>query len=107
MIEYPHLCVVECLELLCVTDEPVKLWDVKVEVHGKYDVEVVEKRDIDSGQKVLQILMNASAHKFGESGEKKTCGRRPRSACCVGTKSKDNAKMKSFESGHHCQGSGQ
>jgi len=59
VIEYPHLCVVECLELLCVTDEPVKLWDVKVEGHKEVDIEVVEKGGIDSGQEVLQILMNA------------------------------------------------
>jgi hypothetical protein len=35
------------------TDEPVKLWDVKVEIREEFDVEVVETRGIDSGQKVL------------------------------------------------------
>jgi len=59
VIVNPNICAVEFIEL-CMTDEPVKLWDVKiVEVHEEFDEEVVEKRDIDSGQKVLQILANA------------------------------------------------
>jgi len=64
------------VELSCVTYKPVKLWDVKVAVHEKYDVEVVEKRGVDSGQKDLQILIRAFECKFGESGEDKACGRR-------------------------------
>ena len=83
MIEGRHPCVAICPELLCVGDEPVKLWDIKIGVHEKFDVEVVEKRDIDSGQKVLQIPINATEFKFGESGVDKTCGRRQRSACWI------------------------
>jgi len=74
-IENHHFCVVICLELFCVTDKPVKLGEVKVEVHEKVDVEVAEKRGIDSGQKVLQILINTSEYKFSESGEDRACGR--------------------------------
>jgi len=54
----------------------MKLWDVKVEVHEEYDAEVVEKRGIYSGQKVLQVFINTFEYKFGESGEDKACGRR-------------------------------
>jgi len=80
--------VVEYLELLYVTDELVKLWDVKVEVHKEYDAEVVEKRGIDSGhcQKVLQILVNTYENKFGESGEGKAHRRRQRSAFRIGAR---------------------
>jgi len=80
-----------------VTDEPVKLWDVKVEVHEKRNIEVLKKRGIDSGQKVLQIFINASEKKFGESWEDKACGRRQRSACSVGSRSRGTElKMKGF-----------
>jgi len=68
--------VVECLEPFCVTDKPAKLWDIEVEVHEKCDVEAIEKRCIDSGQKVLQIFMNAFECEFDENGEGKACGRR-------------------------------
>jgi len=71
-----HFCVVECLELFGVTYKPVKLWEVIVEIHEEYDEELVENRGINSGQKVLQILINTSETKFGESGEDKACGRR-------------------------------
>src|SRR5712671_754282 len=98
---------VECLERFRVTDKPVKLWDVEVEVHEKYDVEVVEKRGVDSGQEVFQILINTFEYKSGESGEDKACERRQRSACWVGARSRGmESKIKCFESGHHCQGSG-
>jgi len=80
--------VIECLELFCVTDEPVKLWDVKIEVHEKENVEVVEKRSIDPDQEVLQILVSAYEYRFSESGEGKTCRGRQRSACRVGTRSR-------------------
>jgi len=56
--------------------------------HEKCDVEVVEKRGIELSKKVLQILMNAVEYKFGESGEDKACGRRQRSACWVGARSR-------------------
>jgi len=93
--------------LLCVTDEPVKLLDVKVEVHERYEVEVVEKRGIDSDQKVLQILINTFECKFGESGEDKACERRERSACWVRARlGGTELKTKGFECGHHCEGSG-
>jgi len=52
------------------------LWDIEVEVHEKYDVEAIEKRGIDSGQKALQILMNAFEGEFVENGDGKACGRR-------------------------------
>jgi len=56
----------------------VKLWDVRVEVHEveECDGEVVKKRGIDSGQKVLQILISAFERNFGESGEDKAFWRR-------------------------------
>jgi len=38
-------------------------------VHREYGEEVIEIRSIDSGQKVLQILMNAYEGKSGESRE--------------------------------------
>jgi len=85
----------------------VKLGEVKVEVHEKVDVEVAEKRGIDSGQKVLQILINTLECKLGESGKDKACGRRRKSACWVGPRSRGTeSKIKEFKSGHHCQGSG-
>jgi len=80
--------VVVCPEHLGVADKPVKLWEVKVEVHEKRDAEVVEKRGIDSGQKVLQIHINASESKSGESGKDKACGRKQKSACWVGARSR-------------------
>jgi len=99
--------VVKCLEIFRVTYKPAKLWDVKVEVLEEYDAEVVEKRGIDSSQKVLQILINAFEYKFGESGEDKACGRRQVLACCVGERPRGTKlEVKGFESGHHCQGSG-
>jgi len=61
-------------------NEPLKLWNVRVEVHGGCDVEVVEKRGMDSGQKV-QILINAFERESAENGEDKACVRRERSAC--------------------------
>jgi len=89
------------------TDELVKLWKVKVEVHEEYDGEVVEKRGIDSDQEVLQILTNTFESKFGESREDKTCGWGQRSACWVGARSRGTgSKEKGSESGHRCQGSG-
>jgi len=98
--------VVECLEPFCVTYKPAKLWDIEVEVHEKYDVEAIEKRGIDSGQEVLQTLMNAFKCEFVENGEGKPCGWRQRSVCCVGARSRGTEfKMKGFESGHHYQGS--
>jgi len=51
-----------------------------VEVHEEYDVEVIEKSDIDSGQKVLQILIDTFEYKFGESREDKACEWRQTSA---------------------------
>jgi len=51
---------VKCLEIFGETYKSAKLWDVKVGVLEECDVEVVEKRGIDSGQKVLQIFRNAS-----------------------------------------------
>jgi len=68
--------VVECLEPFCLTYKPAKLWDIEVEVHEKYDVEAIEKRGIDSGQKALQILMNAFEGEFVENGDGKAWGRR-------------------------------
>jgi len=107
VIEGRHPCVAICPELLCVGDEPVKLWDVKVEVHEKYDVEVVKKRGIDLGQKVLQILINAFERKVGESRGDKACGRRQRSAFWIGARSRGTeSKIKGFKAGHHCQSSG-
>src|SRR5712672_3876386 len=100
-----HLCVVECLELFCVIYEPVKLWDVKVEVHEECDGEVIEKWGIDSGQKVLQILINAFECESGESGDDKARGWRQRPACWVGARSRETeSKTKGFESGHDCEG---
>jgi len=83
------------------------LWEVKVEVHEKCGVKVVEKRGIGSGQKVLQIFMNTFECKSGERGKDKACGRRQRSACWVGARSRGmESKIKGFQAGHHCQGSG-
>jgi len=79
---------IECLELFCVAYKPVKVWEIKVEVHEEYDDEFVESRYIDSGQKALQILINAVEFKFGESGEDKGCGQMQRSACWVGARSR-------------------
>jgi len=91
--------------MFCVTYKPVKLWDTKVEGLEEHDEEAVEKRGIDSGQKVLQIRINASEHKVGESGEDKAWGWRRRSACWVGERLRVvEHKMKHFEFGHHCQG---
>jgi len=56
--------------------KPAKFWDVKVGVLEECDAEVVEKRGINSSQKVLQIRINASEYKFGESGEDEARGRR-------------------------------
>src|SRR5712671_72330 len=106
-VENRHLCAVECFELFCVTYKPVKLWDVKVEVHEKHDVQAVEKRGIDPGQKALQILINTFKCKSGESGEGKTRGRRQMSGGWVGARSRGTEfKTKVFESGHHCQSGG-
>jgi hypothetical protein len=58
-----------------VTYKPVKLRDVKVEVHEEYDADPVDMRGINLGQKVLQILIDASEHKVDESGENKASGR--------------------------------
>jgi len=70
------MCAVECLQLFCVTYKPGKLWDVKVEVHEECGLEDVDKRGIDLGKKVLQIIITAFECKFGESGENKACERR-------------------------------
>jgi len=103
-----HVCAVECLESLRMTDEPVKLWDVKVEVHEEFDVEVVEMGGIDLGQKVLRILINAFEVESSESGKDKACGRRQRLAFWVGARLRGKeSKIKVFESGHDCEGSGQ
>ena len=90
---------VACLELFCVAYKPVKLWDVKVDIHVKCDVEFVEKRDVDLGQKDLQIFFITVECKFGESGEDKACGRRERSAFRVRENLRGKEiKMKGFES---------
>src|SRR5712671_2210410 len=107
VIENEHRCSGECVEHLCVIDKPVKLRDIKLEVHEECDVEVVDKRGIDSGQKVLQILINAFEPKFGESGEDKACERVQKSAGRVGARLRGmESKIKGFESVHRCQGSG-
>ena len=68
-------------------------------------MEVVEKRGMDSGQKV-QILINAFERESAENGEDKACVRRERSACWVGARLRGTeSKFKGFEFGHHRQGS--
>jgi len=99
--------VVEYLEPCYVSYKPVKLWDVKGEISEEYDVEAVEKRGIDWGQKVLQILISTLECQFGESREDNACGSRQKSAWWAAARSRGTeSKIKGFESGHHCQGSG-
>jgi len=63
-------------ELLCVTDEPVKLRDIKVVVLEEYHAQVQEYRGIDSGDETLQVITAALKFQPGESGEDKGGERR-------------------------------
>jgi len=72
---------IECLECFCMSDEPVKLGDIKIEVHEEYYAEGVMKRGVESGHKILQVLVNALKFELGESGGDRAGQWRPTLAC--------------------------
>jgi hypothetical protein len=64
-------------------DELEELRDVKDELIEERNVEALESRSINSGYKVLQILVVTLERHVGESREDSTFGRRRRSASSI------------------------
>jgi len=94
------------LGLFQVTDEPVKLWDVKHEVHEEIYCEVVESRGINLGYEFLQVLVSAVELQRRESGEDRAGEGGRTSALWVWARSRGlESQPKPFEPGQGGQAS--
>ena len=73
-----------------VTDEVEKKWSVEDKLIEECYISVAEKRDVDSGDDILQVLAIAFEIKLGESGEDNGSEGRRRSTFSVSPRSRES-----------------
>lgn len=83
-----HSCSVVCFERFSTSEKVVESWDVEYQLVKKCYTGVVELSDVNSGDKVFEVLADTFEPKVGERGEDATCEGLRMSVCLVWARSR-------------------